>query len=108
AVVSNLSLDDLFPAVSACLRKVIQHDGSALVLVDEASRRYRVHLLQFAKNQSFIEEGDVASDSCANAPCQSAITTRQPTLFDESALKNLCTESSVARRLIAEGVRCFC
>ena len=32
AVVSYLGLDDLFPAVSACLRKVIQHDGSALVL----------------------------------------------------------------------------
>ena len=33
----HLSLDDLFPAVSACLRKVIQHDGSALVLFDEAT-----------------------------------------------------------------------
>ena len=31
AVVSHLNLDDLFQAVSACLRKVIQHDGSALV-----------------------------------------------------------------------------
>ena len=34
AVVSHLSLDDLFPAVSGCLRKVIEHDGSALVLWD--------------------------------------------------------------------------
>ena len=57
AVVSHLSLDDLFPAVSACLRKVIQHDGSALVLVDQETRRYRVHVLSFAKNESFIEEG---------------------------------------------------
>ena len=57
AVVSHLSLDDLFPAVSTCLRKVIQHDGSALVLYDEATRRYRVHVLSFAKNESFIEEG---------------------------------------------------
>jgi formate hydrogenlyase transcriptional activator len=32
AVVAHLNLDDLFPAVSACLRQVIQHDGSALVL----------------------------------------------------------------------------
>ena len=31
AVVSHLALEDLFPAVSACLRKVIQHDGAALV-----------------------------------------------------------------------------
>src|SRR5215475_2160681 len=34
AVVSHLSLDDLFPAVSTCLRRVIEHDGSALVLFD--------------------------------------------------------------------------
>src|SRR5262245_24811210 len=34
AVVSHLSLEDLFPAVSACLRKVVQHDGSALILHD--------------------------------------------------------------------------
>ena len=49
AVVSHLNLDDLFPAVSACLRTVIQHDGSALVLVDQETRRYRVHVLSFDK-----------------------------------------------------------
>lgn len=32
AVVSHLDLDALFTAVSACLRKVIRHDGSSLVL----------------------------------------------------------------------------
>jgi formate hydrogenlyase transcriptional activator len=108
AVVSNLSLDDLFPAVSACLRRVIQHDGSALVLVDEASRRYRVHLLQFAKNQSFIEEGEVASGACMKCPSATAIATRQATLFSEGELQNLCADSPVARRLIAEGVKAFC
>jgi formate hydrogenlyase transcriptional activator len=51
AVVSYLSLDELFPCVSACLRKVIQHDGSALVLYDPESRRYRVHVLSFAKKR---------------------------------------------------------
>ena len=56
AVVSHLSLDDLFAAVSACLRRVIQHDDSGLILYDEVTRRYRVHLLHFAKNESLIEE----------------------------------------------------
>src|SRR4030095_1945705 len=60
AVVSHLHLDELFPAVSACLRKVIQHDGSALVLHDEQSRTFRIHLLRFAKNESLIEEGELA------------------------------------------------
>jgi formate hydrogenlyase transcriptional activator len=37
AVVSHLDLDELFTAVSACLRRVIQHDGSSLLLCDEAN-----------------------------------------------------------------------
>jgi formate hydrogenlyase transcriptional activator len=108
AVVSNLTLDDLFPAVSVCLRKVIQHDGAALVLVDEAIRRYRVHVLQFASNQSSIEEGDITSDSCMKCPSGIAISTLQPALLTESDLKELCPDSAVARRLISEGVKIFC
>jgi formate hydrogenlyase transcriptional activator len=112
AVVTHLALDELFPAVSACLRRVIQHDGSALVLHDEATRRYRVHVLQFDKNQSVvesvIEEGEVGSDCCAKSPCSVTITTRQPAVFGERDLKDLCQESPVARQLVADGVKTFC
>src|SRR5262245_28203446 len=108
AVVSHLNLDDLFPAVSACLRRVVQHDGSALVLFDEASRRFRVHVLHFAKNESFIEEGRIGSDSCAKSPSGVAITTRKPAVFTEKDLKDLCSESPVAQKLVAEGIKAFC
>src|SRR5262245_55915837 len=81
AVVSHLDLDDLFPAVSACLRKVIQHDGSALVLFDKEHQRFRVHVLHFASNESFIEEGPIESDCCVKAPSGTAITTRKPAVF---------------------------
>ena len=85
AVVSHLSLDDLFPAISACLRKVIQHDGSALVLFDQETRRYRVHVLSFAKNESFIEEGIAESD--CKTPASIAITSRKPAIFGEQDLE---------------------
>src|SRR5437867_1660152 len=106
AVVSHLGLDDLFTAVSACLRKVIQHDGSGLVLYDQETRRYRVHVLSFAKNESFIEEGRVESD--CRTPASIAITTRKPAVFSEQQLKDLCSESPVAQHGIAEGVKAFC
>src|SRR4029453_1939670 len=61
AVVSHLDLDDLFPAFSACVRRVVQHDGSALVLHDEEHQRFRVQVLRFAKNESVIEEGELES-----------------------------------------------
>src|SRR5262245_16415675 len=108
AVVSHLDLDALFRAVSACLRKVIQHDGSALVLFDNEARRYRVHVLQFAKNESIIEEGQIASDCCAKSPAGIAITTGKPAVFDEDDLKKLCSESPVVRNLLNEGVKAFC
>ena len=106
AVVSHLGLEDLFTAVSACLRRVIQHDGSGLVLYDEETRRYRVHVLSFSKNESFIEEGLVESD--CTTPAGIAIATRKPAVFSERDLAQLCPESPVARHLLAEGVKAFC
>ncbi|MCI0639887.1 MAG: sigma 54-interacting transcriptional regulator [Gemmataceae bacterium] len=109
AVVSHLNLDDLFPAVSVCLRKVVQHDGSALVLVDLETRRFRVHVLSFAKNESFIEEGQVESDgACRKSPSAIAITTRKPVLFTHHDLVDLCGASRIAQRLVDEGIRAFC
>src|SRR5262247_1837979 len=106
AVVSQLSLDDLFPAVSACLRKVIQHDGSALVLYDEATRRYRVHVLSFARNESFIEEG--VADSDCKTPARMAMTSRRPTMLGDQDLKRLAQESQCAKYWVAEEIRTFC
>ena len=106
AVVSHLGLEDLFTAVSACLRRVIQHDGSGLVLYDEETRRYRVHVLSFSKNESFIEEGLVESD--CTTPAGIAIATRKPAVFSERDLTQLCPESPVAQHLLAEGVKAFC
>jgi formate hydrogenlyase transcriptional activator len=106
AVVSHLGLEDLFPAVSACLRKVIQHDGSSLVLSDQQTGRYRVHVLHFEKNESFIEEGRVESD--CTTPAGIAIATRKPAVLGEQELQHLCPESPVAQRLLAEGVKSLC
>jgi len=108
AVVSHLDLDDLFSAVSVCLRRVVQHDGSALVLFDEAARRFRVQVLHFEKNESFIEEGPIESDSCAQGPSGIAMGTRKPAVFTEADLRNLCPESPIAQKLVAEGVKSFC
>jgi formate hydrogenlyase transcriptional activator len=57
AVVTHLDLDALFVAVSACLRKVIQHDGSSLLLCDAETGEWRIRVLDFSTNESFIERG---------------------------------------------------
>src|SRR5262245_59054078 len=106
AVVSHLDLDELFHAVSACLRKFIQHDGSALVLYDEATRRYRVHVLSFAKNESFVEEG--VADSDCRTPARMAMMGRKPEVFGEQDLKSMAEKSECAKYWVTEGMRAFC
>jgi formate hydrogenlyase transcriptional activator len=106
AVVSSLDLDAVFTAVSACLHRVIPHDGSSLLLYEPETHRYRIHVVRFAKNDSFIEEGQ--TDLFDKSPASVAITTRRTALFDEQALKDLATESKVAQHLLNEGVRSFC
>ena len=106
AVVSNLNLDQVFTAVSACLRKVIQHYGSSLVLHEPETRQYRVHVLDFSNNTSFIEEG--RADTPCQGPATIAMTTRKPAVFTEEGLKNLSSDSKVCERLVDEGVKYLC
>jgi formate hydrogenlyase transcriptional activator len=106
AVVTHLDLDDLFPAVIACLRQVIEHEGAGLAIVDPESGRYRLHVLLLKKNESFIEEGVV--ESPCTAPASIAMSTRKPALFSEQDLKNRCSESHVAQHLLNQGVKTFC
>ena len=106
AVVSHLGLSDLFNAVSNCLRQVIQHDGSTLVLYDPITRRYRAHVLDFATAKEFIEEGQVSSD--CKCPSDKAFTTRKPVIYRKSDLEVLAIQSEITRQLLDQGVKALC
>jgi len=106
AVVSHLDLREVFTAVSACLRKVIQHDGSALALCDTETQRYRVHVLDFTNEKEFVEEGQVTPD--CKCPSDTAFTTRKPVIYRKRDLETLAIESEITRRLLDQGVRSLC
>ncbi|MBA2484813.1 MAG: sigma 54-interacting transcriptional regulator [Nitrospira sp.] len=106
AVVSHLDLSEVFTAVSECLRKVIRHDDSSLVLYDCETQRCRVHVLHVTENRSFTEERDV--DALVPSPSGIAITTRLPAVFREQDLEALSSTSPIAKYLLAEGVKSLC
>jgi formate hydrogenlyase transcriptional activator len=108
AVVSHLDLDDVFRAVSACVRRVIPCDGSSLLLWDTDTGQYRVYVLRFRHDDHFVEEGRVTDPHRDKSPSGIAITTRQAALFDEQQLRELAVESRAAARILAEGVKSFC
>src|SRR5262245_26391090 len=94
AVVSHLDLDELFTAVSTCLRKVIPHVCSGLVLCDQETHRYRVHVVRIAKNESYIQEGRVEPDCWT--PASIAITGK-PAVLSEQDRNALAAESPCAQ-----------
>jgi formate hydrogenlyase transcriptional activator len=108
AVVSHLDLDDVFKAVSACVRRVIPCDGSSLLLWHAETGQYRVYVLRFRHNDHFVEEGRVTDPHRDKSPSGIAITTRQTALFDEHQLRELAVVSRAAGRILAEGVKSFC
>jgi formate hydrogenlyase transcriptional activator len=107
AVVSHLDLDDVFRAVSVCLRRVIPHDGSSLLLYEPDTGQFRVFVLRLDANDSFVEAGRT-DPHYVKSPAGIAITTRRTALFREDDLRALTAESTVARRLLDEGVKSFC
>ncbi|MBX3332055.1 MAG: sigma 54-interacting transcriptional regulator [Nitrospira sp.] len=106
AVITHLDLNDLFTAVSECLRKVIQHDGSSLLLCNEETGEWRIHVLDFQKNESFVEEGTM--EESTESPSCLAINTGKATLFREQDLKEMASSSPCAQDLLDRGVKSFC
>ncbi len=106
AVVSHLDLSAVFTAVSECLRKVIQHDASSLLLYDSATQRCRVYVLHFTKNHSVIE--DCSGNPLVPSPSGVAITTRQPAVFRERDLREMAAISPIARYILDAGVKSLC
>jgi len=106
AVVSHLDLDALFTAVSTCLRKIIQHDGSSLLLYNGETGQWRIHVLDFERNESFVEEGQ--AEEGADSPSCLAISTGTVALFRESDLKEMARSSPCAQDLLNRGVKSFC
>jgi formate hydrogenlyase transcriptional activator len=107
AVVTHLNLDDVFTAVSACLQRVIPHEGSSLLLYEPDTGQFRVYVLKFTGNHAFVEAGRTDPRQI-KSPAGIAITTRRTALFGEQDLKELATESKVAERLLNEGLKSFC
>jgi len=55
AVVSRLDLRELLQAISDCLRKVMHHDFTSLMLYDSEIKQLRAHAVDFPNHESFVD-----------------------------------------------------
>jgi formate hydrogenlyase transcriptional activator len=107
AVVSHLSMDDMFVAISQSLARVIQHDGFSLVLHDPDTRQYKVHVLMSDGNR-YYEEGEGLAESMPECPAGYTLTNREPKVLSESDLRKMADCSEMAQKLLNKGVKSFC
>ena len=84
AVVSHLDLDQLFPAVSACLRRVIQHDGSSLLLCGMKKPAGGASMCWISIETKISLKGRI--EETTQSPSCLAITTGKAALFNEQDL----------------------
>ncbi len=104
AVVSNLELRPLFAAITASLRKVIQHEYTSLALYEADSHRLRLYALNFPEGKGLIHEGIQAP--IEDSPGGLAFTARKPVLVNAGELERF--HSEFVKQLMAEGVRSVC
>ena len=107
AVVAHLDLTEVFASVSACLRRVIPHECSSLLIYDAETQQFRNHVVGDLENDNCIEKG-AADSHAASSPAGIAISTRRTQLFGEEDLRKLAPGSKVAERLLADGARSVC
>ena len=102
SVISNLSLRDLFHAVSSCLKQFIEHDAASVVLLDEQGK-LRVHTLDSAPGGILAEGMELPLEGTPAGLC---IKTRSTILRDKIDFE----EFNVPQMRLAydAGLRCGC
>ncbi len=101
AVVSNLELPDVFAAISAFCRDLLNHEYTSLALLEkESPDRIRLHALDFPSGKGLIRDEMVFPVD--QVPAGEAIRLRQPVRFDRESLERLGSEG--AGLLLAEGL----
>jgi formate hydrogenlyase transcriptional activator len=104
ALVSNLDLRELLKEISACLRRVIRHDYTALALYDAARNEMRLTALDFPEGKGLIrEEMAIPLEGSAGGE---VFATRKPLLVDAANVNRF--QSPIARLAEAEGLKCVC
>jgi formate hydrogenlyase transcriptional activator len=104
ALVSTLDLRLLLSAISACLRRVMNHDYASLGLYEPAAQQVRLQALDFPQGKGLLREEMVFP--IEGTPSGEVILTRKPLIVSGANLGRY--QPSVSGLFIAEGLRSGC
>jgi len=104
AIVSKVSKTELFAAISAGLRRLLNIEYASLAVYDAKANRLRVYALDFPDNRTLaFEDAEIPLEG---SPPGQAFTTRKPVLLDASNAGRF--NSDGFRKMVAEGLRAGC
>ncbi|HEX4592887.1 MAG TPA: sigma 54-interacting transcriptional regulator [Bryobacteraceae bacterium] len=103
ALVSELDIHDLFPSITAGLRRAVPHEYSSLALRVPGTDQLRVHALIFEGNPGIQEGATAAMDE---TPAGQAMESRRALVLDAEGLRKF--PSHAVHRLVDIGLRSVC
>jgi formate hydrogenlyase transcriptional activator len=104
AIVSQLDLAEVLKAISACLRREINHDYAAMALYDPELNELRLHALDFPEDQNFLEKGQLIP--LVGTPASVAFSTRKPVLRHRPDFEEF--PHPIMRLAYARGIKSGC
>ena len=104
ALVSTLDLRQLLSAISACLRRVTNHDYASVALYEPAAHQLRLQALDFPQGKGLLQEEMVFP--IEGTPSGEVIAARKPVIITGANLEGY--DPGVSRLFIAEGLRSGC
>lgn len=103
AVVSTLDLRGLFPVISACLRRVVNHDYASLALLDADGQHLRLYALDFPGGRGYVQEQ--MAGRVDEIPPGRAVQSHKPYVIRAGeAGFGICSEIASLHR--TEGLKC--
>jgi formate hydrogenlyase transcriptional activator len=103
-LVSELDIRELFPSITACLRRVMPSEYSSLALLEQGGGVLRNHALVFEGNPAIIPHG--ATVALDETPAGRAVETRHPVVLDARELAQF--SSLLVQRLASAGLKSLC
>jgi len=103
SLVSELDIHDLFPSITACLRRAVPHEYSSLALRVAGTDQLRVHALIFEGDAGFQEGATAGLDE---TPAGRAMETRRAIVLDAEGLGKF--PAHAIKRLVDAGLRSVC
>ena len=103
-LVSNRELEQLFPAISMFMRRMINHDYASVAIYDEAA-----HSLSLYPLDSPLTQGIVGADATLpvrETPAGSALLERETKIFSREDLTRI--HSRFVDQMLHQGIRSLC